>query len=138
MRVIVPDLPGYGKSDKPAAREDYSYQRQVDWMGQWLAQNDFSNITFFGQDWGGLIGLRLVVDQEVRFDRVVISNTGLPYSPDVDESTIAKVNEFRNNAKTPSLPEMQKALRDMQKNRRFSLRIGRNFVGRLKTCLLAL
>ena len=115
MRVIVPDLPGYGKSDKPAAREDYSYQRQVDWMGQWLAQNDFSNITFFGQDWGGLIGLRLVVDQEVRFDRVVISNTGLPYSPDVDESTIAKVNEFRTNAKTPSLPEMQKALRDMQK-----------------------
>ena len=56
IRVIAPDLPGYGKSDKPAAREDYSYQRQVDWMGQWLSENDLSDITFFGQDWGGLIG----------------------------------------------------------------------------------
>ncbi len=51
MRVIAPDLPGYGKSDKPAAREDYSYERQVEWMGNWLEKNDFSNITFF---WPGL------------------------------------------------------------------------------------
>ena len=58
MRVIAPDLVGYGKSDKPAAREDYSYQRQVEWMGDWLETNDFSEITFFGQDWGGLVGLR--------------------------------------------------------------------------------
>ena len=50
MRVIAPDLVGYGKSDKPAAREDYSYQRQVEWMGDWLEANDFSEITFFGQD----------------------------------------------------------------------------------------
>ena len=57
IRVIAPDLVGYGKSDKPAAREDYSYQNQVDWMGQWLEKNDFQNLTFFGQDWGGLIGL---------------------------------------------------------------------------------
>ena len=42
IRVIAPDLPGYGKSDKPAAREDYSYQRQVDWMGEWLKENDLS------------------------------------------------------------------------------------------------
>ena len=46
MRVIAPDLPGYGKSDKPAAREDYSYQRQVDWMGAWLTSNNLSDITF--------------------------------------------------------------------------------------------
>ena len=56
IRAIAPDLPGYGKSDKPAAREDYSYQRQVDWMSQWLEKNNFSDLTFFGQDWGGLIG----------------------------------------------------------------------------------
>ena len=49
MRVIAPDLPGYGKSDKPAAREDYSYQRQVDWMNQWLVSNNFTGLTFFGQ-----------------------------------------------------------------------------------------
>lgn len=53
LRVIAPDLPGYGKSDKPAAREHYSYEHQVDWMGQWLEANDFRGITFFGQDWGG-------------------------------------------------------------------------------------
>ena len=47
IRVIAPDLVGYGKSDKPAALEDYSYQNQVDWMGAWLKQNDFKDITFF-------------------------------------------------------------------------------------------
>ena len=45
VRVIAPDLPGYGKSDKPASREDYSYQNQVDWMVEWLNANDFQNIT---------------------------------------------------------------------------------------------
>ncbi len=79
VRVIAPDLPGYGKSDKPASREDYSYQRQVDWMTQWLIQNDFKNLTFFGQDWGGLIGLRMVTEEPDRFLRVSMGNTGLPY-----------------------------------------------------------
>lgn len=110
MRVIAPDLVGYGKSDKPAAREDYSYERQVEWMGQWLESNDFSGITFFGQDWGGLIGLRLVVNHSHRFDRVVISNTGLPYNPDVPDAVVKQVEEFRANAPTPNMIEMQKAL----------------------------
>lgn len=114
MRVIAPDLVGYGKSDKPAAREDYSYERQVEWMGAWLEANDFNHITFFGQDWGGLIGLRLVVNHPERFDRVVISNTGLPYNPDVAETVVRQVEEFRSNsAPTPSLIEMQKALSQM-------------------------
>ena len=113
MRVIAPDLVGYGKSDKPAAREDYSYERQVEWMGAWLAQNDFSGITFFGQDWGGLIGLRLVVNHPDRFDRVVISNTGLPYNPDAPQSVVEEVEEFRANAPTPTLVEMQRALSGM-------------------------
>ena len=47
IRVIAPDLPGYGKSDKPAAMDDYTYQRQVDWMCQWLEKNNFSDLTFF-------------------------------------------------------------------------------------------
>ena len=113
LRVIAPDLVGYGKSDKPAAREDYSYERQVEWMGQWLEQNDFSGITFFGQDWGGLIGLRLVVNHPHRFDRVVISNTGLPYNPDVPEAVVKEIEDFRANAPTPSLVEMQGALSRM-------------------------
>ena len=88
LRVIAPDLPGYGKSDKPAAREDYSYQRQVDWMGRWLEANDFGGITFFGQDWGGLIGLRLVADHPDRFARVVVgSRTAFEYRPSKTLST---------------------------------------------------
>jgi haloalkane dehalogenase len=57
-------------------------------MGAWLEANDLSGITFFGQDWGGLIGLRLVVNYPDRFDRVVISNTGLPYNPDVPQDVV--------------------------------------------------
>ena len=120
MRVIAPDLPGFGKSDKPAAREDYSYQRQVDWMNQWLVSNNFTGLTFFGQDWGGLIGLRMIADNGNRFDRVVISNTGLPYKPDVPEEIVRKVREFRTNAKTPTIIEMQKNLSQTDKDQGLS------------------
>ena len=120
IRVIAPDLPGYGKSDKPAVREDYSYQRQVDWMGQWLEANDLKDLNFFGQDWGGLIGLRVIADQPERFDRVIISNTGLPYRPDVPQEIVQKVKDFRDNAKTPTLPEMAKKLRTTDKDQGLS------------------
>lgn len=113
MRVIAPDLVGYGKSDKPAALADYSYERQVEWMGKWLEANNFSDITFFGQDWGGLIGLRLVVNHAERFARVVISNTGLPYNPDVADSIVKDIEAFRANRPTPTLLEMQKAIGGM-------------------------
>lgn len=113
LRVIAPDLPGYGKSDKPASRSDYSYQNQVDWMGQWLELNDFGDLCLFGQDWGGLIGLRVVADHSERFSRVVISNTGLPCYPDLDEEVVAAVQDYKANARTPSLPEMAKAMRSI-------------------------
>jgi haloalkane dehalogenase len=113
MRVIAPDLVGYGKSDKPAAREDFTYERQVEWMGKWLESNVFSGITLFGQDWGGLIGLRLVVNHPDCFDRVVISNTGLPYNSNLAQDVVKEVADFRMNAPTPSLVEMQKALGGM-------------------------
>ena len=77
-RVIAPDLVGFGRSDKPAAREDYTYQRHVDWMRGLLLGLDLRNITLFCQDWGGLIGLRLVAEHTDRFARVVAANTGLP------------------------------------------------------------
>lgn len=113
LRVIAPDLVGYGKSDKPAAREDYTYETQVEWMGAWLEANNLRGLTFFGQDWGGLIGLRLVANHEERFERVVISNTGLPYNPDTDPAVVAEVEAFRANAPTPSIPGMQKAISGM-------------------------
>ena len=77
-RVVAPDLIGFGKSDKPADRNDYTYERHVEWMSDWLTTLDLTDITLFCQDWGGLIGLRLVAAFPERFARLVIGNTGLP------------------------------------------------------------
>ena len=77
-RAIVPDLVGFGRSDKPARREDYTYQRHVDWVCGLLKQLDLRQITLVGQDWGGLIGLRLAAEDAERFARIVAANTGLP------------------------------------------------------------
>ena len=77
-RVLAPDLVGFGRSDKPSRREDYSYARHVTWMSSWLQKNNASNLTLVCQDWGGLIGLRLVAAMPERFSRVVVANTGMP------------------------------------------------------------
>jgi haloalkane dehalogenase len=111
LRVVAPDLVGYGRSDKPALREDYSYQRQVDWMTAWLTTNDFRGVTLVGQDWGGLIGLRLVAENPDRFDRVVIANTGLPLPTQaLPQERLDWVSDFRENQPTPSMPEMIEAI----------------------------
>ena len=78
FRVVAPDLVGFGRSDKPARPSDYSYANHVRWMNAWLAANDLRRITLFCQDWGSLIGLRIVVDAQQRFDRIVLANGGLP------------------------------------------------------------
>jgi haloalkane dehalogenase len=78
-RCVAPDLVGFGRSDKPSEPEDYSYQRHVDWMSETVfVRLGLEDITLFGQDWGGLIGLRLVAARPDRFARVVAANTGLP------------------------------------------------------------
>lgn len=77
-RVIAPDLIGFGRSDKPTRRQDYSYQRHVDWMQSALEQLQLERITLVCQDWGGLLGLRLVAAHPERFARVVAANTMLP------------------------------------------------------------
>jgi haloalkane dehalogenase len=78
-RVIAPDLVGFGRSDKPTAFADYTYARHVAWMSSLVFDAlDLRDITFFGQDWGGLVGLRLVAADPDRYARVVIGNTGLP------------------------------------------------------------
>ncbi len=78
-RVIAPDLVGFGKSDKPTEMTDYSYARHVQWMAELLFDHlSIRKATFFGQDWGGLVGLRLVAAEPERFSRIVVSNTGLP------------------------------------------------------------
>src|SRR5919106_1904232 len=78
LRVLAPDLVGFGRSDKPASINDYSYARHVGWIGQWLDKVDPRPATLFAHDWGGFIGLRVLTEQPDRFERVVVSNTGLP------------------------------------------------------------
>jgi haloalkane dehalogenase len=77
-RVVAPDLVGFGRSDKPADRNDYTYARHVAWMTSWLEGLDLREVTLVCQDWGGLIGLRLATAMPDRFDRLVIANTFLP------------------------------------------------------------
>lgn len=79
LRCVAPDLVGFGRSDKPAEQSDHTYARQVAWMRAALFDDlDLRGITLVGQDWGSLIGLRLVAEHPDRFDRVVIANGGLP------------------------------------------------------------
>jgi haloalkane dehalogenase len=77
-RVVAPDLVGFGRSDKPVRRDDYTYQRHVDWMAGLLMRLELRDVTLVAQDWGGLIGLRLVAEHPARFARVVAANTFLP------------------------------------------------------------
>ena len=78
-RVVVPDQIGFGRSDKPTEMGDYTYARHVAWMSSLVFEHlDLNDVTFFGQDWGGLIGLRLVTAEPDRFSRIILSNTGLP------------------------------------------------------------
>jgi haloalkane dehalogenase len=77
-RAVAPDLVGFGRSDKPVRREDFTYQRHVDWMRHVLVALDLRGVTLVCQDWGGLIGLRLVAEHPDRFARVVVANTFLP------------------------------------------------------------
>ena len=77
-RAIAPDLIGFGRSDKPTRPEAYSYQGQVDMIAELLERLDLRALTLFGQDWGGLVGLRVAAAHPQRFARIVASNTGLP------------------------------------------------------------
>lgn len=77
-RVLAPDLIGFGKSDKPASQSDYSYQRHVDWVTDFVLHMKLTHITLFVQDWGGLIGLRIVASHPHLFRAVVAGNTFLP------------------------------------------------------------
>src|SRR5258706_489555 len=88
LRCIAPDLVGFGRSDKPTERADYSYARHVEWMRAAVFDAlDLREVTFVGQDWGGLIGLRLVAEHPERFARVVTANPFLTAFSDQDAIT---------------------------------------------------
>ncbi|HZU75812.1 MAG TPA: haloalkane dehalogenase, partial [Dehalococcoidia bacterium] len=82
-RVIVPDLVGFGRSDKPAADNAYSYRSHVRWLRKLVEALELERITLVCQDWGGLLGLRVVAQAPERFARLVVMNTGLPDGRDL-------------------------------------------------------
>jgi haloalkane dehalogenase len=99
MRVVAPDLIGFGRSDKPAAQEDYTYQRHVEWLTDLVVHRlDLAGIVLFCQDWGGLLGLRLVAEHPQRFAAVVASNTGLPTGDQDPGEAFRAWRDFSQNA----------------------------------------
>jgi haloalkane dehalogenase len=78
FRVIAPDLIGFGKSDKPVEKSDYSYAGHVAWMKSFIEALELQEITLFCQDWGSLIGLRVAAENEQRFARIALGNGGMP------------------------------------------------------------
>ncbi len=103
LRVVAPDLVGFGQSDKPAARLDYTYARHVEWMRQLLFDRlDLRDVTLFGQDWGSLIGLRLVGEHPDRFARVAVGNGGLPTGDERISDAFVAWRDFSQSA--PVLP----------------------------------
>ena len=78
FRTIAPDLIGFGKSDKPTRKSDYSYAGHVGWMTAFVEALGLSDVTLFCQDWGSLIGLRVAAENQQRFSRIALGNGGLP------------------------------------------------------------
>jgi haloalkane dehalogenase len=101
-RVIAPDLVGFGKSDKPSERSDYTFARHVAWMKSVLEQLDLRDITLVCQDWGGLIGLRLAAENADRFARIVCANTFLPTGDEKVPDAFKAWRDFSQNV--PELP----------------------------------
>ena len=99
LRVLAPDLIGFGRSDKPVAQSDYSYAKHVAWLQTWFDAVEIDDVTLFAQDWGGLLGLRLVAANMDRFAAVCIGNTGLPTG---DQSMPDAFLAWREFSKTAS------------------------------------
>jgi len=78
LRAVAPDLIGFGKSDKPTERSDYTYARHVGWIWAFIEKTGLRDITLVCQDWGSLIGLRVAAEHPDRFARIVVANGGMP------------------------------------------------------------
>lgn len=77
-RCVAPDLVGFGRSDKPSQKSDFTYHKQIDWTTRWMISLDLQNLTLFCHDWGSLIGLRVAIENQDRFKRLILCNGGLP------------------------------------------------------------
>jgi len=97
-RVLAPDLVGFGRSDKPTEQGDHTYKKHVEWMTKWLKLLNIGNITLFCQDWGSLIGLRIAIENQERFKRIILSNGGLPTGEERMSNAFSNWREFSRTA----------------------------------------
>jgi haloalkane dehalogenase len=105
-RVIAPDFIGFGRSDKPVGRHEYTYARHVGWVESFLTQLELTGLTLVCQDWGGLIGLRAVASMPERFARVVTANTGLPTAQGIPAEMAPKMHEIYAGVPVVSVDEL--------------------------------
>ena len=107
LRAIAADLPGFGRSDKPAEIGDYSFAKLVEWVRAFAFDSlGLTGLTLVGQDWGGLIGLRLVAEHPDRFARVVAANTGLPTGDEPMPEVWLRFREVVRTAPTLDVPRL--------------------------------
>jgi haloalkane dehalogenase len=98
-RVVAPDLIGFGRSDKPSHRADYTYARHVQWVRELIFDRlGLDDVTLFGQDWGSLIGLRLLGEHPKQFARVAIGNGGMPTGDERMSDAFKAWREFSQTA----------------------------------------
>jgi haloalkane dehalogenase len=102
LRAVAPDLIGFGRSDKPVQREDYTYQHHVDWLRAFVEALELREVTLFCQDWGGLLGLRVVAEQPERFARVIAANTFLPTGDEPITEAFLRWRDF--SQRVPEFP----------------------------------
>jgi haloalkane dehalogenase len=98
FRVVAPDLVGFGRSDKPTQQSDHTYAKHVKWMTKWMKTLDLQSITLFCQDWGSLIGLRMAIENQDRFKRIILSNGGLPTGEQSMSDAFSRWREFSRTA----------------------------------------
>lgn len=137
-RVIAPDLIGFGKSDKPGAKGDFTYAGHIAWMREWFEAMGLNNVVLACQDWGSLIGLRLVTAMPDKFSAVVLSNGGLPAGQEpppafakwrafAKMSPIFPIGRIIQRATTTDLPENVVAAYDAPYHTRASKAAARIF-----------
>lgn len=112
FRVIAPDIVGFGRSDKPSERSDYTFARHVQWMHDFFRRLSLTNVTLVCQDWGGPITLRIVAAEPERFARVVVSNTGLADARNIPEEMGAKLRQLLVNTPVLNCEDVNTAMRE--------------------------
>jgi len=106
-RVIAPDLVGFGRSDKPAAANAYTYKSHTRWLRQFVEALDLKKVTMVCQDWGGLLGLRMLAEIPERFSRLVAMNTGFPIGDPPSEAFL-KWRRFSQRVEALEIAKMMR------------------------------